>query len=168
MLSVIEVLKHCLTKLECIIRSVYGWILALTMLIVEYFSDHAFVVFLVIATTVMDAIWGVTVSVKEKRFTLSELMRNTIGKLAVYGCALFVFIGLDKFIDSTVSAKIVGAAIAMVELWSSSASMLIIFPDFPFLKLISKALTGEIASKLNISPEEVADALECRRLEKKL
>lgn len=166
MLQVALVLKHSLTKLTALLQTVYGWLLAVVMLIVEYFSDHAFVVFLVVAATVMDAIWGVSVSIHEKKFTLSELLRNTVGKLAVYGCALFVFVGLDKFVDSTITAKIVGAIIVMVELWSSSASMLIIFPDFPFLKLMSKALVGEIASKLNIPEEQVQKTMESRRKKK--
>ena len=72
---------------------------------------------------------------------------------------MFVFIGLDKFIDSTVTASIIGAAIVLVEFWSSCASMLILYPNFLFLRLLKKALTGEIASKLNIPVEEVEEVL---------
>ena len=37
--------------------------------------------------------------------------------------------------------------------------MLILFPNFLFLKLFRKALTGEIAAKLKISEEEVEAVL---------
>ena len=137
----------------------YGWILALLTMIIDYFSPHALVIKLVVAATLLDAIWGIAVSIKEGRFTLSELARNTVGKLTVYGSALFVFVGLDKFTDSTISTKVIGGVIMLVELWSSSASMLILFPDFPFLRLFQKALTGEIAAKLQVPVEEVESAL---------
>jgi hypothetical protein len=107
----------------------------------------------------MDAVWGVTVSIKKKKFALSELARLTIGKLAVYGCAMLVFVGLDKMIHLSLTTSIVGAAITLVELWSASASMLILFPNFLFLKLLRKALAGEIASKLGIEPWEVESVL---------
>ena len=38
--------------------------------------------------------------------------------------------------------------------------MLICFPNMPFLKILKKALAGEIASKLNVCPEDVTEALE--------
>ena len=109
--------------------------------------------------TLMDACWGIAVSVHRGQFTLSELARLTIAKLAVYGCALFFFVSLDRVADTVFSTSIVGAAIAAVEFWSSCGSMLILFPNFLFLRLLRKALTGEIASKLNISEEEVKDIL---------
>ena len=37
--------------------------------------------------------------------------------------------------------------------------MIILFPNFLFLKLFKKALTGEIASKLKIPEEEVEKVL---------
>ena len=159
MIHIHTIVSHCWTKLITLFQTFYGWILALMTLIIEYFSPHSLVIQLVVAATIMDAVWGIAVSIKEGKFTLSELMRNTIGKLAVYGTVLFAFVGLDKFTDSTISTKIIGGAIMLVELWSSSASMLILFPDFPFLKLLTKALKGEIASKLNISADEVEKVL---------
>lgn len=146
---------HIGTKLLSILHTVQGWFVAVMIFLADYIAGHELAVGLVIAVTIMDAIWGITVSVKKKRFALSELARLTVGKLAVYGCAMMAFIGLDKMIDMTLSTSIVGAAITLVELWSASASMLILFPNFLFLKLLKKALTGEIAAKLKISEEEV-------------
>ena len=37
--------------------------------------------------------------------------------------------------------------------------MLIIFPHIAILQLLKKALTGEIANKLGVAPEEVEDIL---------
>lgn len=152
-------LEHIVDKLLSILHTVQGWIVAGVLFLLDFIAGHELAVGLVVAVTLMDAIWGITVSIKRKKFALSELARLTVGKLAVYGCAMLAFIGLDKMIGMTLTASVIGAAITLVELWSASASMLILFPNFLFLKLLRKALTGEIASKLGVEPEEVEKVL---------
>ena len=154
-MNYIEYIEHIGTKLLSILHTVVGWIGWLLLLLIDYIAGHELAVGLVVGVTIMDAVWGVTVSIKKKRFALSELARLTIGKLAVYGCALLTFIGLDKVIGLTLTTSVIGASITLVELWSASASMLILFPNFLFLKLLRKALAGEIAAKLGCTPEEV-------------
>lgn len=146
-------------KLASILQTGWGWLIAIGVFVADYFAGHSFIVGLVVAVTIMDAVWGIAVSLKQGRFTKSELARLTIDKLAVYGCVMVVFVGLDKVIDSTMSASIIGAAIVLVELWSGMASMLILFPHIVFLRLLKKALTGEIASKLKIDEAEVEKEL---------
>lgn len=164
-----NIIDRLIIKLNEVLDSVWGWIAAIGLFIANIFAGHAFIVNLVVALTVMDAVWGVAVSIKQKKFVLSELMRNTIGKVAVYGCALFGVAGIDFYIQSqtglemTVTTAIIGIAISLTELWSSSASMLILFPDFPLLRLLQKALTGEIARKLNIPEDEVKDVLSTKK-----
>lgn len=155
---ILEVIDKISIKLPQILHTVAGWVVGLLLFLGDFIGGHELAVGLVVFVTLMDAVWGITVSIKKKKFALSELARLTIGKLAVYGCAMLTFIGLDKMIGMVLSASIVSAAICLVELWSASASMLILFPNFFFLKLFKKALTGEIASKLKI-PEEEVDAV---------
>ena len=158
---------HSIGKLGTILQTKWGWFLGAGVAIADYIAGHMFVVFLVVAVTLLDAVWGVAASVHQGRFTLSELLRLTVSKLAVYGCALFVFIGLDKFIDSTISASVVGACIVLVEFWSSCASMLILYPNFLFLRLMKHALIGEIASKMNKTEEEVKEIMEGKKQDDK-
>ena len=153
-------LAHSINKLGVILQTKWGWLIGIGLAIAEYIAGHSSVVFLVVVVTLMDAGWGIAASIHNGKFTLSELARLTISKLAVYGCALFVFIGLDKFIDSTITASVIGAAIVLIEFWSSCASMLILYPNFLFLRLMRKVLLGEIASKLNMSEEEAKEWLE--------
>ena len=161
MIEVLEhIAGHAIAKLASALTTIGGWFALVFIFLLDYFAGHSFVVLLVIAVTLLDAVWGIAVSVKQGKFTLSELARLTVAKLAVYGCALFVFVGLDRITDTTFSASIIGAAIVLVEFWSSCASMLILYPRFLFLRLMKKALTGEIASKLHISEEEVEDVLQ--------
>ena len=137
---------------------VQGWIVAAVVFIANYFSGHKFIVLLVVFVTIMDAFWGICVSLKRKKFALSELGRLTVSKLAVYGCAMAVFVGLDSLADTVLTATLVGTMIVLVEFWSSCASMLILYPDFLFLRIFSKALTGEMARKLEISEEDIMEA----------
>lgn len=162
---VATILDRCFLKLGEALQHVWGWIIAVGLFIADIFAGHGFIVNLVVAVTLMDAIWGITVSLKQKKFALSELMRQTVGKIAVYGCALFGVAGVDFYLNSqtglemTITTAIVGVVIVLTELWSSTASMLILFPDFPVLHLLEKALTGEIARKLNIPENEVTEVL---------
>ena len=152
--------KQKMSKLLNVLQTVQGWVIGVCVAIADYFAGHSFVVYLVTAVTLMDAGWGIAVSIRNGQFALSELARLTIDKVLVYGSVMFVFVGLDHFADTTVTASVVGAAIVLVELWSSCASMIILFPHIPLLKLLRKALAGEIAAKLHISPDEVEDALD--------
>jgi hypothetical protein len=73
-----------------------------------------------------------------------------------------LFILIDKLIGASngLTTSAICICIILVELWSTSASMLICFPNMPFLKLLKKALVGEIASKLNVKTEDVENALQ--------
>lgn len=154
---------HSISRLGSVLSTSWGWATFAALAVMDYISGHSFVVFLVLAATIIDAVWGIAVSLKQGEFTKSELARLTIAKFAVYGCAMFIFIGLDKFVDTTITASIVGALIVLVEFWSSCGSMLILFPNFLFLRIMKKALVGEVASKLKISEEEAMELLEGNR-----
>lgn len=153
-------------KLLTILQCLPGWIIAIALCIGNFFAGHRTIVLLVIAVTVIDAFWGIAVSIHKGEFALSELARLTVSKLAVYGCAMVVFVGLDKIADTVLTATLVGSAIVLVEFWSSCASMLILYPDFIFLRLLSNVLTGEIARKLKISEDEVKAAQEKQKEER--
>jgi hypothetical protein len=96
-------IEKILDKLQSILHTLAGWVVAILLFLADFIVGHELAVGLVVFVTLMDAVWGITVSVKKKRFALSELARLTIGKLAVYGCAMLVLIDLDKMIDMTLS-----------------------------------------------------------------
>lgn len=154
-----DIISKTIDKLFAILHTGMGWGAGIGLFLADYFGGHKFIVWLVLSVTLMDALWGIAVSLKQGQFTKSELARLTIQKLAVYGCAMFVFVGLDKMGDTTLTASIVGAAIVLVEFWSSCASMLILYPHIAVLKLMQKALTGEIAAKLHVEEDEVEEVL---------
>lgn len=150
-----------LVKLVDALSTVWGWLLLLVGVIIDFVGGNGTAVLFVVLAVVVDAGWGITVSIKQKRFAKSELMRDSLSKLAVYGTVLFMFISVDKLITAnvTLTTSVVSSLIILVELWSASASMLICYPNMPFLKLMRKALKGEIARKLSINEDDVNKAL---------
>lgn len=97
--NILRCIEHAGVKLYAILHTLLGWVVAGLLFLADYVVGHELAVGLVVFVTLMDAVWGISVSIKHKKFALSELARLTIGKLAVYGCALLAFIGLDKMID---------------------------------------------------------------------
>lgn len=156
------VLEHFLNKLTVVLSTVWGCLLAIFLVIANFLAGYETMVGFTVAAVLMDAAWGIASSLKQKRFTKSELARDSFSKLAVYGSVIVLFILIDKLIGASngLTTSAICICIILVELWSTSASMLICFPDMPFLKLLKKALVGEIASKLNVKTEDVENALQ--------
>ena len=163
--SMTSTIAYYTLKFSDIFSHITGWVMAIGIFFADIFAGHSFIMGIVVVVTALDAIWGIAVSIKMGGFALSELLRMTVGKLAVYGCALFSFFALDAYIhtqidiEMTLTTAIIGALIVLTETWSSIASMLILFPELPFLRLMEKALTGEIARKLQIPEEDVKEVL---------
>lgn len=156
------ILEHFMGKLQTVLSSAWGWAVALGLVVANFLTGYETIVGFTVVAVVTDALWGIASSVKQGRFTRSELMRNSLSKLAVYGSVILLFILIDKLmgVGNGLTTSVICICIILVELWSTAASMLICFPDMPFLQLLKKALVGEIASKLNVKPEEVEAALE--------
>lgn len=138
------------------------------MFVVNLVVGYEAMVSFVVLAVVIDAFWGIASSLKQHKFTLSELGRNSLGKLAVYGTSMLLFIIIDKLlgINNGLPTNVICVSIILVEVWSTSASMLICFPNMPFLQLMKRALTGEIASKLNVPPSEVEEVLKALKKKK--
>lgn len=149
-------------KLLDILSTAQGWTAAVLLVVANFFVGYETSVFLSLTAVVLDGVWGIAAAVRQGRFTLSELMRDTVMKISVYGTAIVVFIVIDRLlhIGEGLTLSVVCAVIVLVEFWSMCASALICFPHMPFLRLMRKALLGEIASKLGVSPDEVASVME--------
>lgn len=155
-------IEHFFNKLLEVLSTAWGWLMFVGLVVMNFIVGYEKMVGFTVMAIVLDAVWGIAASLIQKRFALSELARDTFSKLAVYGTAVFAFILIDKLVGASagLTTSVICIGIILVELWSMSASMLICFPHMPFLKILKKALAGEIASKLNVKPEDVAEALE--------
>lgn len=170
----VQNLSHIWQKLGEMLHQPAGWFIGLGLFIAEAVSGGSLIIYLVVIATLIDLICGIAVAIKQKNFAKSELMRLTVEKFVVYGAALLVFLCVDKAIESETSwdfaltSGVVGVVITMTEAWSFLASMLILFPKNPFLRMFQKSLIGEIARKLQCDEAEVAAILnESRRKKQK-
>lgn len=150
-----------ITKLVSALSTPAGWFVAITSMMLNNILGHAYSIFVVLLLVTIDMILGIRVSHKCGKFTLSCLLRDTVGKAEVYGICLLVFINIDALLPDKIgiSTELVTTLILLAELWSSAASMLILHPNTPMLKLLQKKLTGEIATKLGVPEEEVETIL---------
>ncbi len=116
---------------------------------------------LLLFVVVVDACWGIANAVKAGKFVLSDLMRNTVGKILSYCSVFLVIVGIEKVIgiDSGICSAVVVGVIALTEVWSICGHILIRFPNLLFFRLLKPALVGEIARKLHIEEQEVEQIL---------
>lgn len=161
--------SHIWDRFVEIARIPLAWLCGFFLFVSDAFTAGKPIIYIVVLATVIDLICGIAVAIKRKNFAKSELMRQTVEKLVVYGLALLVFVGIDHVIEvktnftMDITSGFVGAVIAMTETWSFLALLLILFPNNPFLKMLQKALTGELARKLDCTEEEVEKLLKQMR-----
>ena len=169
MIHAVTTLSRVGDKIVEIVQYPWAWLAGFGLFIADAVSGGTLIIYLVVIAVVIDLACGIAVAVSRKSFAQSELMRLTVEKVTVYGLALFVFLCVDKVIAAGTSLEmmltsgVVGVVIALTEVWSSLASLLILFPKNPMLKLMQKALTGEIARKLGVEESEVKDILNASR-----
>lgn len=148
------------------------WLGGIGLFVGDALTGGILIIYLVAIAAVVDLICGIAVSIKKKHFTRSEFIRLTIEKLLVYGLVLLVFLCVDQVIEAEtgfqtdLTAGLVGVIMTMAEAVSFTASLIILFPNSPFLRLFQKALTSELAQKMNCSEEEVEEILASIRKKK--
>lgn len=125
-------------------------LLALMGSVGAFFAPEAYTFLAVLIAIIFDAIFGVTVSVKNGGFALSKLARVTCFKIFSYGAALIiVYIAERIFHDNgLVGIKIAAGWALACEFWSMSASILIIWPEAYFFRIMRVHLRGEMEAKL--------------------
>lgn len=134
------------------LSSELGWFLTLITSAFVSNIDVKLGVYVVLGAVLADLFWGVWAAIKLKQFIFSVAFRETFKKGAIY---FFVLAGafsiefLIKAESNFIAYKTFVVLISACELWSMSASMLIVKPNTPFLKIMRGQLKGEIQSKIN-------------------
>lgn len=148
------------TKLMDILNSFAGWVCAMWIFVVNFFAGYERAIVAVVACVVLDTIWGIAAQLKQGHFALSELGRNgMLSKWCLYASVIIAFIHIENMagIESHITVVLISSLICLVEIWSMSGSALIINPNMPFLRLFRRVLTGEIARKMDTTPEAVEE-----------
>lgn len=137
-------------NLNKISDTLYGWMLALTLNVFTFFAPEKYAFTVVFVAIFFDAVFGTWASIKTGKFILSKLGRATMVKVIAYGSALVIIFMVEKMAHegSFIGVRVAAAWAAACEFWSMSGSVLILWPDAPFFKLLRNQLKGEIAAKL--------------------
>lgn len=59
-------IEKILDKLQSILHTLAGWVVAILLFLADFIVGHELAVGLVVAVTLMDAVWGITVSIKRR------------------------------------------------------------------------------------------------------
>jgi hypothetical protein len=163
-LSLLTVTAGIWTKVLSVLSTCWGWILTTATAILAYFVGIKYMFLIISILVLLDFLFGIIASLKQKKPILSDKMRNTITKFGVY----IVIIPAVYAIESTVGLgglvhKIIFGVASSVELYSIIANMLIIAPNIPILKFFKFIVSGEITKKLEdygIDKEKVNQILD--------
>jgi len=141
-------------------NTMLGWFIALATALITFISPEKTSFIVVGGAVVSDLIWGVIAAIKMKKFILSAAFRETMKKVGIYSFALVGALAIEKITHtdgSFIAVRTIAVFAAVCEFWSMSASMLIVYPNMPFLKLFRGQLKGEIKSKVdkNINVDEI-------------
>lgn len=141
--------------------SIWGWVFAAGAFFCNMIAPEWYCFAVVLTAIILDAFFGILVAIKRKKFALSKLGRVTSFKITSYGACLVIVFLIEKIAHDTgfIGIKIAAAWAAACEFWSMSASILIIWPEAHFFRIMRKQLKGEIAAKLgkpidDILPED--------------
>ncbi len=146
------IIKSFLEHLNRIFSTIYGWMISLCILVSSFFAPAYYPFLIVFIMIIIDLFWGISVSLKKGEFALSEAGRETCTKIAIYGSCLGSVFLIEHMFTANIYITTVAAAVASAcEVWSFSASMLIIYPKMPFLRIFRAQLRGEIEKKLGRS-----------------
>lgn len=153
----LKIALHQLAVLGKVATDAYGWTLALLLSIVTFFAPEIYTFTVVLVAILLDAVFAVWSARKRGAFILSKLGRVTIVKITSYFAALILLFMVEKMVhdQSFVGVRVAAAWAAACEFWSMSASILIIWPDAAFFKILRRHLRGEIEAKLGQPLEEV-------------
>lgn len=147
---IITLMKNQLLTAHKVMQDFYGWVLGLGSGALTFFAAEKYAFACVFIAVVLDAVFGVIRTNKTGGFILSKLGQQTMFKITAYMSALIMVLMMERLVHDGSAMGIKGAAaIAMAcELWSMSASILIVWPDAAFFRIFRHHLRGEMAAKL--------------------
>jgi hypothetical protein len=146
-----------------VLSTVLGWGMLLTSYIYTVFGDKATLLNWVLLAMLFDLFFGSWAALKMKRFHISTALVSTAIKLVMYVTLFFVPMILEDilgFKDFKTLTCLVAAFLFCAEVFSIMAHMLIIKSDLIAIKIVRKALIGEIARKLKLPISKVMEMFE--------
>lgn len=156
-----QILIKMITKpMALLTNSAPVQILATLGTVAAFFAPEAYTFMVVLIAIMLDAAFGITVSIRNGGFLLSKLARVTFFKIASYGAALVMVYLAERLLHDTglVGIKVAAGLALACEFWSMSASILIIWPEAYFFRIMRVHLRGEMEAKLGTGVADILPA----------
>lgn len=152
-----RLLSHLIVYSCKLASSVYGWAIIAIGSIASFFATEKYAFVAVLCAIILDALFAIISAVRLGKFILSKLGRVTLFKISAYGAALVFSFLIEKLAhdDGFIAVKIAAAWAIACEFWSMSASILIVWPDAVFFRIMRRHLKGEIAAKLGAPIDDI-------------
>lgn len=145
-------INKALMNVGIALNTTLGCIIALGTALVTFIAPEK-VSFIVVGFAILaDLTWGIISAFKLKKFFLSTALRDSIKKVGIYSFALLGAMAIEYIAHAEgtfIAVRTIAIFASVCEFWSMSASMLIVYPNMPFLRIFRAQLKGEIASKLS-------------------
>lgn len=158
-----EIIVNLGCKLGEIFQTVYGWIAAAGIFVLNFFAGYETAINAVVICVALDTVWGIAAQIKRGHFALSELGRHgMLSKLALYASVIVGFVLLERManLESQLAVIAICTLICLVELWSMGGSALIVNPKMRFLRIFREVLAGEVARKMQVPVDEAKKYLD--------
>lgn len=147
-----NILSKVWDKILLVFSSIYSILITSILLPILAFLgiERLWLIKLVIIALVIDLIWGTLSSIKLKKFLYSRFFIATLVKASIYGTLFSIMAVVESGFspEFTWFSRLTCIVICISEMWSIFAHILIVKPNFPIIKILKKALTGEITKKL--------------------
>lgn len=149
--------NHQFTLLQNLHSNSAGALVSVAATALTFFASEKYSFIIVLVAIILDAVFGIMVSIVSGKFALSKLARVTVFKIFSYGASLVVVFMVEKLAHDTglIGVKIAAAWAVACEFWSMSASILILWPDAYFFKIMRRHLKGEISAKLGVPVDDI-------------
>ncbi len=94
-------LMNTISRIPLVFNNVFGWLLAVVTGFVAWLGDEGTSLLIVLVAIGWDLIWGVAAAVKNKKFILSHLLRETFYKVLVYIGSLLIILVCERSLNDS-------------------------------------------------------------------
>ena len=161
---------NLIASIGAVTSIIWGRVLIVILFIGATFAPISGLIHTILILIGVDLIFGLTVTIRKKGIDeiVSNKLRNSLFKAMFYLLFIMMSFLVEKQIAGSdcLVTKVVFAVMGAVELWSIAGNALILSPNLPFLRLLKKYLTSEIAKKMEIDKKDVDEILNKKNKDK--
>jgi hypothetical protein len=148
-------------NVNLLFKSMVGCCMSLMIFASTYIGPNTIYSHWILSFMIIDLLVSIVANIKNNTFGLSKMLIKTPIKIAIYLLLFWMVVAIENVIgdDLSLGSRVICGIMCSIEFISISASLLILNPNLPILKLFSKFFVKEIANKLGYTEKEVKKLL---------